>query len=203
MHQKISMRHLKNCLTQKIWSLTMVLTIVLCLCISLLPAHPTSAAKKISINKKSVSLKAGNTVKLKIKGSKKSVWWSSSNQTVAVVSHNGKVTAKTAGTAKITAQTSGRKLTCTVSVSGYTFRSDRLLQEHYDKHGRDMGYPTAKAYVAGANRVIASSDALHKLEAEDGDHVYFLENTGEIVFVSTDGYIRTYFIADLDYFNRQ
>lgn len=203
MHQKISMRHPKSSLTQKIWSLTMIFTIAFFLCISLQPAHSTSAAQKIKINKKSVSLKAGNTVKLKIKGSKKSVWWSSSNQAVAVVSHTGKVTAKTAGTTKITAQTSGRKLTCKVFVSGYTFRSDHLLQEHYDKHGRDMGYPDAKAYVAGANRVIESSDALHKLEAEDGDHVYFVENTGEIVFVSTDGYIRTYFIADLDYFNRQ
>ena len=66
-----------------------------------------------------------------------------------------------------------------------------------------MGFATKEAYLEAANKVIFSSDALHKLEAEDGDHVYFIEATGEIVFLSTDGYIRTYFITDLDYYNRQ
>ena len=60
-------------------------------------------------------------------------------------------------------------------------------------------------YVAGANRVIASSGALHKLEQEDGDDVYYLEETNEFVIVSTDGYIRTYFKPSdgKDYYDRQ
>ena len=47
--------------------------------------------------------------------------------------------------------------------------------------------------------------ALHKLEAEDGDDVYYLENTNEFVIVSTDGYIRTYFKPSrgMEYYNKQ
>ena len=67
-----------------------------------------------------------------------------------------------------------------------------------------MGFADAQAYVAAANAVINNPDVLHKLEAEDGDDVYYLEATDEIVFISTDGYIRTYFNpGGIGYFNRQ
>lgn len=87
----------------------------------------------------------------------------------------------------------------------YTFRNDRLLNQHYEKHGIEMGFATIEEYVAAANAVIYHPDALHKQEAEDNDDVYFLEATNEFVVVSTDGYIRTYFIASggIDYYNRQ
>lgn len=80
-----------------------------------------------------------------------------------------------------------------------------MLDEHFEKHGSEFGYQTAEEYEAGANRVISSDEALHKLEAEDGDDVYYLEATNEFVIVSTDGYIRTYFKPDngINYFNRQ
>jgi pyocin large subunit-like protein len=53
--------------------------------------------------------------------------------------------------------------------------------------------------------VITSSESLHKIEAEDGDDIYFLESTEELVILSKDGYIRTYFKPEdgIDYFNRQ
>lgn len=87
----------------------------------------------------------------------------------------------------------------------YSFRNERLLNQHYEKHGIEMGFATIEDYVAAANAVINHPDVLHKLEAEDNDDVYFLEATNEFVVVSTDGYIRTYFIASggIDYFNRQ
>ena len=86
----------------------------------------------------------------------------------------------------------------------YTFRTKKLLNEHYNKHGIVMGFADAEAYAAAANEVIANPDALHKLEAEDGDDVYYLEATDELVIVSTDGYIRTYFNpGGIGYFNRQ
>ena len=42
-------------------------------------------------------------------------------------------------------------------------------------------------------------------EKEDGDDVYYKEDTNEFVVVSTDGYIRTYFNPDSGkkYFDRQ
>ena len=87
----------------------------------------------------------------------------------------------------------------------YTFRRDSYLEQHFEKHGGEFDYSTAEEYLAGANRVIQSPDALHKLEAEDGDDIYYLEETNEFVVVSTDGYIRTYFRPDkgIDYYNRQ
>jgi len=81
----------------------------------------------------------------------------------------------------------------TESAYTYTFRGEESLQEHFEKHGAEFGYASAEEYLAGANRVIASPEALHKLEAEDGDDVYYLETTNEFVIVSTKGYIRTYF----------
>lgn len=87
----------------------------------------------------------------------------------------------------------------------YSFRRAENLQDHFEKHGAEFGYATADEYLAGANRVVASPEALHKLEAEDGDDVYYLESTNEFVIVSTDGYLRTYFKPDdgKAYFDRQ
>lgn len=87
----------------------------------------------------------------------------------------------------------------------YYFRRGAYLTEHFEKHGGEFGYETEEEYLLGANQVILSEDSLHKLEAEDGDHVFFQESTGSIVFLSADGYIRTYFKpADgIDYYNRQ
>lgn len=87
----------------------------------------------------------------------------------------------------------------------YSFRNERLLNQHYEKHGIEMGFATIEEYVAAANAVISHPDALHKQEEEDNDDIYFLESTNEFVVVSTDGFIRTYFIASggIDYYNRQ
>lgn len=89
--------------------------------------------------------------------------------------------------------------------SAVMFRSDELLKEHYEKHGISMGYQSAEEYLAGANATINNSTALHKLEKEDGDDVYYVKATNDFVVVSTDGYIRTYFRPDdgIRYFQRQ
>lgn len=85
----------------------------------------------------------------------------------------------------------------------YTFRNRDLLEQHYEKHGREMGFDSAEEYEAAASAAASDPDALHRTEKEDGDDCCFIEETGEFVIISTDGYIRTYFIADLNYFNRQ
>lgn len=85
------------------------------------------------------------------------------------------------------------------------FRSEKLLEEHYEKHGIEMGFESAEEYEDAAAAVVADSDVLHKTEKEDGDDVYYLEDTNEFVVVSTDGYIRTYFEPEdgLEYFEKQ
>ena len=86
-----------------------------------------------------------------------------------------------------------------------TFRNARLLNDHYEKHGKEMGFASAKEYEKAAAAVALDPSALHKTEAEDGDDVYYLKATNEFVIVSTDGYIRTYFKPDsgIKYFNKQ
>lgn len=89
------------------------------------------------------------------------------------------------------------------TASHLTFRTEEKLQQHFDKHGWETGTANPGEYLAAANAVIASPDAEHKLQAEDGDDLYYLDLTGEFVVVSPEGYIRTYFIADHAYFERQ
>ena len=85
------------------------------------------------------------------------------------------------------------------------FRNDKLLNDHFKKHGIDMGFSTAEEYEKAASRVVNDPDALHKTESDDGDDVYYLKDSNEFVVVSTDGYLRTYFLPDsgISYFNRQ
>ena len=92
-----------------------------------------------------------------------------------------------------------------VTAPAYRFRNERLLTEHYEKHGIEMGFPNAAAYEAAASAVITNPNSLFKIEAEDGDGVYYLEATNEFVILSTDGYIRTYFLPSSGkaYFDRQ
>lgn len=92
-----------------------------------------------------------------------------------------------------------------IVIPDLSFRNDKLLEQHYEKHGIDMGFASPEEYEAAACMVIANPDTLHKIEAEDGDDVYYLESTNEFVVVSKDGYIRTYFLpsAGIDYYNRQ
>ena len=74
-------------------------------------------AASAKLNKTKVSITKGNTYKLKVSGGKvKKNSWKSSNKKVATVSQSGKVTAKKAGTAKITCKVGTKKLTCKVTV---------------------------------------------------------------------------------------
>lgn len=87
----------------------------------------------------------------------------------------------------------------------YKFRNQNLLNQHYEKHGKDMGFSSAQEYEKAASAVVNNPNALHKIEKEDGDDIYYIESTNEFVVVSTDGYLRTYFYPDrgIDYFNKQ
>lgn len=108
-------------------------------------------------------------------------------------------------TPKPTATAEPEKTPTPTPVKQRSFRDEEALRQHFEKHGAEFPYATAEEYLAGANRVIQSSEALYKREAEDGDEIYYLEESNEIVFVSRYGIIRTYFrpSAGIDYFNRQ
>lgn len=105
-----------------------------------------------------------------------------------------------------TSSPSGTQTTTPSNVqAAVMFRSEELWKEHYEKHGKEMGFESAEEYLAGANAAIQNPNALHKREKEDGDDVYYVQSTNDFVIVSTDGYIRTYFRPDdgIQYYNRQ
>ena len=87
----------------------------------------------------------------------------------------------------------------------YYFRNEDLLEQHFKKHGMEMGFESMEAYEEAAGAVVYHPDVLVKTEKEDGDHVYYIEESNEFVVISQDGYIRTYFNPSdgIDYFNRQ
>lgn len=89
--------------------------------------------------------------------------------------------------------------------SNFAFRNESTRDSHYKKHGKGMGFKSAKEYESAASAVVNNKKSLHKLEKEDDDDVYYLEKTNEFVIVSTDGYIRTYFKPDsgIKYYNSQ
>lgn len=91
----------------------------------------------------------------------------------------------------------------------YYFRTEKLRDDHFSKHGVEFSvgfdYETAEDYEKGASDVINNPDALYKTEAEDGDGIYYIEESNEFVVLSMDGYIRTYFRPGgrKAYFDRQ
>lgn len=93
----------------------MIAMLLLALTITATPVSSTQASVKLNATKK--TLNVGQTITLKVKGTSKKAKWTSSNKNIASVTQKGKVTAKNAGTATITAKVSGRKLKCKIIVN--------------------------------------------------------------------------------------
>lgn len=102
-------------------------------------------------------------------------------------------------------ETENNSGTESVATQQYYFRNAKLLGQHYEKHGIEMGFASEEEYEAAASDVINNPNALHKKEKEDNDEVYYVEETNEFAVLSADGYIRTYFYpsAGIKYYNRQ
>ncbi len=94
--------------------------------------------EKVKLNKKSVQMKIGGTLKLKAtispkNATNKSLKWTSSNKKVATVNKSGKVTAKGPGKATITATAqdgSGVNAKATITVSGVTLNTSKLVVQN-------------------------------------------------------------------------
>lgn len=88
----------------------------------------------------------------------------------------------------------------------YEFRTEDSFESHYKKHKDEFGDITRDEYLELANKIISSDskDILHKNEKDDGDPMYFDKKTGALLIMSSDGFIRTFFIPDdgLDYWER-
>lgn len=98
--------------------LTMILAFNLAFLDTALPlsSNVTASAATIKISKKKATLTKGQSITLKIKGTKKKAKWSSSNKSVATVSSKGKVKAKKVGKTTIMAKVAKKSLKCKVKV---------------------------------------------------------------------------------------
>ncbi len=99
----------------KFFVMVMILSIITPFAISNANASVAYAAT-IKLNKTSISLDVGKSYTLKVSGTKSKVAWSSSNKKIATVSTSGKVTAKKAGSATVTALVNKKKYNCKVTV---------------------------------------------------------------------------------------
>ncbi len=85
------------------------------------------------------------------------------------------------------------------------FRTPEKLLKHFLEHGEETACESAEEYLIKANAVVTNpqTKTKHETDEDDNDKIYYLSQTGEIVFVGLEGYIKTYFIADDEYFERQ
>ncbi len=83
-----------------------------------------NAKKEMALSATDLELKAGETAKLKVTGTKKKVKWSSSDTNIAKVNKKGKVQAVADGAATITAKVGKTELTCSVNVWSQEFVID-------------------------------------------------------------------------------
>lgn len=104
----------------KKWSKICVAALLLSLTApTVLPMSNTviAQAAAVKISQKKLTLEVGASKVLKLTGTKGKVTWSTSKKSVAEVSKTGKVTAKKAGKATITATIGKKKYTCQVTVT--------------------------------------------------------------------------------------
>lgn len=100
---------------KKITTKLLIMIIIGVLAGAYLPVHNAEAADvKLSSTKKTIY--TGEVFTLTLKNAKSTVKWKSSNEKVATVDSNGKVTALGSGTAKITAKYKSATYTCKVTV---------------------------------------------------------------------------------------
>ena len=79
--------------------------------------YTTTTISGVALNRSTMILSKGKTDSFKVIGKSKGITWSSSNTKVAVVNAAGKVTAKGAGTARVTLKVNGKTFACTVCVN--------------------------------------------------------------------------------------
>ena len=124
------------------------------------PLPPTSEPRAFTLNKTSVTLYTKGKKIIQLSADTESVVkYTSDNEKVAGVDENGRVTAKKAGTALITASADGYQSTCRIVVKKPTFKvAKKMIKVKKGKKARIIVKvrPTTKVVFASANKKIAA-----------------------------------------------
>lgn len=124
------------------------------------PLPPTSEPRAFTLNKTSVILYTKGKKIIQLSADTESVVkYTSDNEKVAAVDENGRVTAKKAGTALITASADGYQSTCRIVVKKPTFKvAKKMIKVKKGKKAHIIVKvrPTTKVVFASANKKIAA-----------------------------------------------
>ena len=124
------------------------------------PLPPTSEPRAFTLNKTSVTLYTKGKKIIQLSADTESVVkYTSDNEKVAAVDENGRVTAKKAGTALITASADGYQRTCRIVVKKPTFKvAKKMIKVKKGKKARIIVKvcPSTKVVFASANKKIAA-----------------------------------------------
>ena len=86
-----------------------------------------------------------------------------------------------------------------------TFKTQNLLDSHYNKHGSEFGDISKTGYVEGANNLLNSTEGVMTKIRPNGDVIVYNPSENELAIKSGAGYIKTYFrpSGGQEYFDRQ
>lgn len=133
-------------MSKKRWLVLLIVALLALMFV--VPAQAKSKRKsKIKLNKTSVTLKKGKTIKLKVKGTKKKVKWSTLNKRVATVTKKGVVKGIKPGKTIIKAKVAGKTLKCRLTVIVPNRKQDKKINGSKDTEIKDTEQPISVTKV--------------------------------------------------------
>ena len=143
-------------------------------------------AASVKLSKTKATLSKGETLTLKVKGTKDKVTWKSSDKKVAAVSKKGVVTAKKEGKATITAKVGKKTLKCKISVVDLSLKKSDfdMDQEHSIGSKKYTNFvdminenPDVGNIWGQKMRGLGSGDSQKKIEKKFGKSLMFTKDS--------------------------
>lgn len=161
-------------------------------------AWESHAASKARISKKTATVTVGKTLRLKVRGTKKKVRWTSSKRSVATVTSSGLVYANRVGTATIKARTKNGSARCKVTVKAAPDAVGSRTNPADPRNGVTIKQLFGTMHFR-LNVVLRGEDAINKLKAmgewsedEQETYKYWHPGTTLTLFIyyvkAVDGY---------------
>ena len=112
-----------------------------------------TSGKAAKLNKQRATVYKGKSMTLRVTGTAGKVIWKSSKTSVASVNGNGKVTAKRAGTASITAKVNGKVYRCKVTVKNPSLNKTKLSLKEGRSYSLKLNGASVKSFKSSNPRV--------------------------------------------------
>lgn len=123
-------------------------------------------AAKVKISKSKATLIKGQTLKLEVKNTSAKIKWTTSNKKIATVNSSGKVTAKSSGTATITAKVGSKQYKCKVKIETPKISNAALEISKGESFKLSMLDNTQKVKWTTSNKSIATVNSNGKVTAK-------------------------------------